>query len=82
MSKDTFPYRFVAEDGMHEGTTFVYLASGAVISYKTDSPTCYFRTAPEPAFGGLAPILWSDRHAMTPEELARFEAIPLREPAL
>lgn len=81
MSKDTFPYRFVADGGMHEGTTFVYLASGAVISYKTDSPACYFRTPPAPAFGKMRPILHTTCHEMTPEALARFGAIPLREPA-
>ena len=78
---DTFPYRFVAADGMYEGTTFVYLASGAVISYKTDSPARYFRTPPTSGFAGMRPILQSTRHEMTPEALARFEAIPLREPA-
>ena len=78
--RDTFPYRFVATEGMYEGTTFVYLASGAVISYETTSPTRYFRTPPEPAFGKMRPILHSTRHEMTPEALARFNAIPERTP--
>ena len=75
MSADIFPYRFVATEGMYEGTTFVYLTSGAVISYKTDSPACYHRTGPD--LGGGWPRR-SSRHDMTPEDLAGFEATPLR----
>jgi len=77
VSADTFPYRFAGE-GMYEGTTFVYLASGAVISYKTDSPACYFRTPPPSGPTGTRPVLYSSRREMTPEALAEFEAIPLR----
>ena len=79
---EIFPYRFVATEGMYAGTTFVYLASGAVISYKTDSPAAYFRTPPERDFSGLRPMLWPTRHDMTPEDLARFEAIREREPSV
>lgn len=75
---DIFPYRFTATDGPYEGTTFIYLASGTVISYKTDSPSCYHRTGPDLGGGWTR---WSTRHDMTPEELARFEAIPLRDAA-
>jgi hypothetical protein len=72
-SPDTFPYRFRAETGMYEGTTFIYLADGSVISYRTDSPGWYFQVAPSLSPGQLR---HSVRCAMTPEVLAGFEAVP------
>ena len=74
---DTFPYRFVAADGMYEGLTFVYQADGIVISYETGSPDHYFWTGAPSAPGQQRE---SARYAMTPAKLARFEAIPLRGP--
>ena len=76
MSADTFPYRFVATDGMYEGTTFVYQADGIVISYETGTPSHYFWAGPPSAPGEQRVC---SRYAMTPHALARFEAIPLRE---
>lgn len=74
----TFPYRFVATEGMYEGTTFVYLASGVVVSYDTDSPTRYFWTPPTARLSGTGLILFPTSHEMTPEKFAEFEAVPLR----
>jgi hypothetical protein len=77
MAADTFPYRFVATGGMYEGTTFVYLDTRTVVTYRTDSPTCYFRTVSAESWEMRPP----GRYEMTPEALVRFEAIPLRGPA-
>ena len=76
-ANDTFPYRFVAEDGIYEGLTFIYQADGIVISYETGTPDHYFWTGPP-----SAPFEQreSARYPMTAEKLARFEAVPLRVP--
>ena len=73
----TFPYRAVAEDGLYAGTTFIYQADGSVVEYRTASPDCYFRTGPSSVSAPLAGR--TARFVMTPEALARFESVPLRE---
>ena len=76
MTTDTFPYRFVATEGMYEGQTFVYLDRHTTISYQTDSPSFYHRVvhAGVPVGGGWWP---TSRHEMTLERLAQFNSIPL-----
>lgn len=74
-----FPYRFIATEAPHAGTTFIYPNDRIVISYNTDNPSHYFRT-PSYRPGKNTPL--STRHEMTPEALERFEAIPLKEVTL
>lgn len=76
MTTQALPYRSAVTEGPYAGTTFVYLAGGRVISYRTGSPSCYFEGPPREG-----DAFQSARHDMTAEALASFNAIPERASA-
>lgn len=71
---DVFPYRFRAEDGLYAGTTFVYPGDGTVVSYSTASPEEYWITRER-----ARTLADASHYPMTPQRLARYEAIPTRD---